>query len=334
MSLKVVFNALTGRFDMVQNLTAYVPTSRTLTINGTTYDLSANRTWTIAAGGTIGGTIANTQVGVGSATDTLSGSANLVSTSAIRLLAIGSDATASNWAFQSRNSAGTPLAYVRNDVVFLFGTSTVLNASEVANFYKNQNNPTGLRVINNTSGVNALAYVNATANNGSTGISIAHYSAGYNTGTWDASNTGVLIATTVNGMNIATSGNAPIKTWTNSLERQRITGGGLFYVGGGADANSTLQVGGSLAVAYVAKTANYTATVSDCIIDCTANSFTVTLPTAVGITGRIYVITNSGTGTITVGTTSSQTISGGTNPTLSQWETLEVYSTGSNWNIK
>lgn len=28
----------------------YVPTTRTLTINGTTYDLSANRTWTIAAG--------------------------------------------------------------------------------------------------------------------------------------------------------------------------------------------------------------------------------------------------------------------------------------------
>jgi len=29
------------------DLSAYVPTSRTLTINGTTYDLSANRTWTI-----------------------------------------------------------------------------------------------------------------------------------------------------------------------------------------------------------------------------------------------------------------------------------------------
>lgn len=29
------------------NLSGYVPTSRTLTINGTTYDLSANRTWTI-----------------------------------------------------------------------------------------------------------------------------------------------------------------------------------------------------------------------------------------------------------------------------------------------
>jgi hypothetical protein len=32
------------------DLSGYVPTSRTLTINGVTYDLSANRSWTIAAG--------------------------------------------------------------------------------------------------------------------------------------------------------------------------------------------------------------------------------------------------------------------------------------------
>ncbi len=53
---------------------SYVPTSRTLTINGTTYDLSANRSWTIngtslapigsspnANGGTITGTVLNLQ---------------------------------------------------------------------------------------------------------------------------------------------------------------------------------------------------------------------------------------------------------------------------------
>jgi hypothetical protein len=33
-------------------LSTKVPTTRTLTINGTTYDLSADRSWTIAAGGT------------------------------------------------------------------------------------------------------------------------------------------------------------------------------------------------------------------------------------------------------------------------------------------
>lgn len=34
-------------------LTGYVPTTRTLTINGTSYDLSADRSWTIPAGGTV-----------------------------------------------------------------------------------------------------------------------------------------------------------------------------------------------------------------------------------------------------------------------------------------
>lgn len=38
----------------IPSLAGYVPTSRTLTINGTTYDLSANRSWTIAtSGGTV-----------------------------------------------------------------------------------------------------------------------------------------------------------------------------------------------------------------------------------------------------------------------------------------
>jgi hypothetical protein len=331
MSLKLAFNPLQGKFDLVQNLTAYVPTSRTLTINGTTYDLSANRSWTIAAGGTIGGTIANTQVGVGSATDTLSGSANLVSTSAIRLLAIGSDATASNWAFQSRNSAGTPLLYVRNDGVLLFGASAPANTTDLGYFIKNQNAYSVLRIINGTSGATGIAGLNI--GNGSVGCFLDYYSAGYTSSGIYRAGTVVLSSNASNGLNVGSSNNTQVSHWTNNLERQRITGGGLFYVGGGADANSTLQVGGSLAMAYVAKTANYTATISDYTIDCTANSFTVTLPTAVGITGRIYNIKNSGTGTITVATTSGQLIDGGSNPTLTQYDNLQVQSTGSSWII-
>lgn len=39
-----------GTVALTSDLSAYVPTSRTLTINGVTYDLSANRTWTISTG--------------------------------------------------------------------------------------------------------------------------------------------------------------------------------------------------------------------------------------------------------------------------------------------
>ena len=71
--------------------------------------------------------------------------------------------------------------------------------------------------------------------------------------------------------------------------------------------NSTLHTNGSFATAYRAITALRTLDGTDYTIEVTANTFTVTLPTAVGITGRIYVITNSGSGVTTVGTTSSQT---------------------------
>jgi hypothetical protein len=45
------FPNATGTIALTSDLTAYVPTSRTLTINGVAYDLSADRAWTIEAGG-------------------------------------------------------------------------------------------------------------------------------------------------------------------------------------------------------------------------------------------------------------------------------------------
>jgi len=43
------FPNATGTIALTSDLTAYVPSSRTITINGTTYDLSANRSWTVSA---------------------------------------------------------------------------------------------------------------------------------------------------------------------------------------------------------------------------------------------------------------------------------------------
>tara|TARA_R110000868_G_scaffold175724_4_gene412920 strand:- start:2417 stop:2728 length:312 start_codon:yes stop_codon:yes gene_type:complete len=88
-------------------------------------------------------------------------------------------------------------------------------------------------------------------------------------------------------------------------------------------------------VPYVAQTATYGITTSDGTIDCTANSFTVTLPTAVGVAGKSYNIKNSGTGIITIATTSSQTIDGNASGTLTlnQYDNLTVQSDGANWII-
>jgi hypothetical protein len=97
--------------------------------------------------------------------------------------------------------------------------------------------------------------------------------------------------------------------------------------------NSTLQVAGSVSHAYVAKTANYTLTGNDYQIECTDNSFTLSLPTAVGITGRTYSIKNSGTGLITVDGDGTETIDGELTQPLDQWDNVKIMSNGANWII-
>ena len=60
---------------------------------------------------------------------------------------------------------------------------------------------------------------------------------------------------------------------------------------------------------------------------------TLTLPTAVGNTNR-YTLKNVGTNTVTINTTSSQTIDGSTSLTMSvRYTALDVISDGTNWNI-
>jgi hypothetical protein len=132
---------------------------------------------------------------------------------------------------------------------------------------------------------------------------------------------------------IGTNSNHSVTIQSNGSTRINLLGNGLVGIGSTAPTpTSDLHVGGSFALPYAAKTTTYPITSSDYAIDCTSGTFTVTLPTAVGITGRLYIIKNSGAGTITVATTSSQTIDGVTTKTLSvQYGGIEVQSNGSNW---
>jgi len=93
------------------------------------------------------------------------------------------------------------------------------------------------------------------------------------------------------------------------------------------------RITGNIGTTYEAKTANFTANVSGHIYNATSGTFNVTLPTAVSISGREYYIYNSGTGVITINTTSSQTISGQSSGaiTLSQYQGIKVISDGANW---
>jgi hypothetical protein len=85
---------------------------------------------------------------------------------------------------------------------------------------------------------------------------------------------------------------------------------------------------------YKAKSTSYTATSTDRIIEVTATGQTITLPTAVGITGRDYTIKLTASGSATVATTSSQTIDAATTYSLSaQYKYVTVESNGANWII-
>lgn len=94
-----------------------------------------------------------------------------------------------------------------------------------------------------------------------------------------------------------------------------------------------LIVSGSLSTGYIEKSDSYTITQNDHTINCTTGTFNITLPTAVGISGRIYNIKNTGTGVITVICDGSETIDGETTQTITQWENLKIQSTATGWII-
>ena len=86
--------------------------------------------------------------------------------------------------------------------------------------------------------------------------------------------------------------------------------------------------------AYSEKSANYTIEApNDFLIHYTSGSYTVSLPTAVGITGQEFEIKNSGTGTITVDADGTETIDDSLTKTLAQYDALKVMSSGTNWMI-
>lgn len=92
----------------------------------------------------------------------------------------------------------------------------------------------------------------------------------------------------------------------------------------------TLTYNGSLT--YTSTSSTYAILTTDDVVECTSGTFTATLPTAVGVTGKAYVIKNSGTGVITIATTSAQTIDGITTKNLNnQYDAATLISNGANW---
>lgn len=93
-------------------------------------------------------------------------------------------------------------------------------------------------------------------------------------------------------------------------------------------------LGAALKVKYIAISGTYSVKTTDCVIDCTANTFTVTLPTAAGIQGQVFFIKNSGTGVVTLAAAGGEFIDGAATQILSvRYTSLSVISTNTGWSI-
>jgi hypothetical protein len=116
---------------------------------------------------------------------------------------------------------------------------------------------------------------------------------------------------------------------TQNANNVTITGGSISNV-------SLSNV--SINTSIVTKSANYTAAAADDTILANASTgvVTITLPTAVGVAGKVYTVKkiDSSANAVTVATTSSQTIDGVTTYSLAnQYGGVNVQSDGSNWYI-
>jgi hypothetical protein len=118
----------------------------------------------------------------------------------------------------------------------------------------------------------------------------------------------------------------------------------MLYVDGGNDRvaintstpNSGFHVNTSVAFAGKAITQNYTATASDHMIFVNAgqSSITLSLPTAVGIAGRQYIIKRvdgNGQNQVTVDPNGSQTIEGAVTKSIENQNSIVIVSDNSNW---
>jgi hypothetical protein len=123
-----------------------------------------------------------------------------------------------------------------------------------------------------------------------------------------------------------------------------LSGGTVFgptiYTGGltantlnvtGLTQTSGITSTGGITFKQVTINSSYTATTSDYMIDVTGGTFTVTLPSAVGIQGRLLVIKNNGGGAVTVDPYGSETIDGKLFVILGETNSIQIASNGTEW---
>lgn len=130
--------------------------------------------------------------------------------------------------------------------------------------------------------------------------------------------------------------NKPIKIANAALEDSfTIQEDSTITMYGITNVHGSLGIYGGIKLSIATKSTSYNITTQDNVIVHTGSSgHTFTLPTAIGATGQTFSIKNSGSSTLTLNTTSSQTIfttSAVTSVTLQIGDVYVVISDGANW---
>lgn len=86
-----------------------------------------------------------------------------------------------------------------------------------------------------------------------------------------------------------------------------------------------------LSAGYAAKTALYTLTGADQVVEVTSGTFTLTLPAAASWTGRVYTISNTGSGVVTLDGNAAELVGGAATLALSGRGTVRIVCTGTAW---
>jgi hypothetical protein len=195
------------------SLSGYVPTSRTLTINGTTYDLSANRSWTITAG--VSSVSAGTGISVnsttGAVTVTNTGLLSATAGTGITVSTSNQNLTINTTALLSA-TAGTGITVSTSNQNLTINTTALLSATAGTGITVSTSNQN--LTINNTGLLSAAAGTGITVSTSNQQVTI--------------NNTGLLSAAAGSGISVSTS-NQQV-TITNTITNNNQLTNGSNYI--------------------------------------------------------------------------------------------------------
>ena len=243
------YNSTTGVLNVPQyapDLSGYVPTSRTLTINGTAYDLSANRSWSVGTVTSVGLSSATTGVTIGSTPITTSGTITLAIATASgsqQGLLSSTDWTTFN---NKQNALTNPVTGTgtTNYLPKFTGASTIGNSilqetGTNVTLENNQNGSTWFIVKNTNSGSGAASGLLMTNNGGDLGAISLLSSAN----------------APANALFIRTLSTNPLVFGTGNTERMRLDASGNLGLGvtpsaWGSSSFKVLDIGSTTSLYY------------------------------------------------------------------------------------